>query len=337
MAQPQYKVRFREKSLRNGSCLNRLVLASAPLLLALISVTACTAKPKPTFSAEAPALAPGTSAFPMDWRSVTELEIFKNDATAGDHWNALLQKENDDWRILSASVPHPLKDQRADTKFVGHLLDTLSTLRVQDWALEGPPEAFGLARPAWVLKWKTDKTTHELRLGDITAGQIRFASLPGRTDADGKSRTVTIAGAALEMLSRLDEFSALRARVLLPFESDDVDVLEIKSPAQKLHATREGSDWKDVRGKRLEKEVDPILDALTHLRAKKIIDTEDSDTAALRTKLEKSPLFEARFTNRKNSVSVLRAGRVSDQWYALLSDRPEVLFELHPESGKILR
>lgn len=313
------------------------IRASVLVLLALISLPACTANPKPEFTAEAPAIAPGTSAFPMDWRSVTELEIFKNDATAGDHWNALLQKEDDEWRIVSASVPHPLKDQRADTKFVGHLLDTLSTLRVQEWALEGPPEAFGLARPAWVLKWKTDKVTHELRLGDITTGQIRFAALPGRTDADGRSRTVTVAGAAIEMLSRLDEFSALRARVILPFESDDVDVLEIKSPAQKLHAIREGADWNDARGTRLKTEIDPILDGLTHLRAKKIIDTEDSDTAAIQTKLEKSPLFEARFTNRKNSVSVLKAVRNSDQWYARLSDRPGVLFELHPESAKLLR
>ena len=312
-------------------------LPAALLLLTLISGTACTAKPKPEFKPEAPALAPGTSAFPMDWRSVTELEIFKNDATAGDHWNALLQKENEEWRIVSASVPHPLKDQRADTKFVGHLLDTLSTLRVQDWALEGPPEAFGLAEPAWLLKWKTDKITHELRLGDITTGQIRYAALPGRTDADGKPRTVTVAGAAIEMLSRLDEFSALRARVILPFESDDVDVLEIKSPAQKLHAVREGSDWNDARGRRLEKEIEALLDGLTHLRAKKIIDSEDSGTAAIQTRLEKSPLFEARFTNRKNTVSVLKAVRNSDQWYARSSDRPGVLFELHPESAKLLR
>lgn|GEM_PF-2288244 len=310
---------------------------AALLLLALISGTACTAKPKPEFTADAPALAPGTSAFPMDWRSVTELEIFKNDATAGDHWNALLQKEKEEWRIVSASVPHPLKDQRADTKFVGHLLDTLSTLRVQDWALEGPPEAFGLAEPAWVLKWKTDKITHELRLGDITTGQIRYAALPGRTDAAGNSRTLTVAGAAIEMLSRLDEFSALRARVLLPFDSDDVDVLEIRSPTKKLHAIREGAEWSDARGKRLPQEIDPILDALTHLRARKILDTEAADQAAMRKQIEKSPLFEARFTDRSNAVSTLRASRDKDRWYALLSDRPGVLFELHPESEKILR
>jgi hypothetical protein len=307
------------------------------LALMLMLPSACNRKPALTFTNEAPALAPGTAPFPMDWRTVSDLEVFKNDPNTGDHWHASLQKREDIWVITTASTPTPLKDSRADTRYVGHLLDTLSTLRVQDWALNGPPESFGLDRPRWVLKWKTDKVSHELRIGDASTGAILFAAIPGRTDAQGTARTVTIAGAAIEMLARLDEFTALRARVLLPFDSDDIDLLTLKSPARKITAKREGGDWQNETPPPLKLDITATLEELTHLRARRIIDAENEEERHIRESLEKSAPFEARFTDRSNHVSVLRAGRFASLWYATLNDRNGVLFELHPESERILR
>ena len=318
--------------------LNALHPLAALLLTAILApAPACTRKPSLTFTTEAPALAPGTAPFPMDWRTVSELEIFKNDPNSGDHWSASLQKQNDLWIITTASTPTPLKDSRADTRYVGHLLDTLSTLRVQDWALNGPPESFGLDRPRWVLKWKTDKVSHEIRIGDASTGAILFADIPGRTDAEGASRTVTVAGAAIEMLARLDEFTALRARVILPFESDDVDLFELKSPSRRLSVHREGGDWKDSRGTPLKQEATSPIEDLTHLRARRILDSETPEEARIRETLNQAPAFVAKFTDRSNHVSELRAGRFSGLWYATLNDREGVLFELYPESERILR
>ncbi len=317
-------------------------LFTVGILILLGCVTAalpgCTQKKPLEFPVDAPALAVGSSLFPMDWRDVAELEIRKEDPVSGDQWSVHLNRPSDTWEILDASVPFTLQDRRADTKFLGHLIDTLSTLRVHDFALQGPPSSFGLDHPTWILRWKLKERSHELRLGDVSNGAMRFAELPGRIDAAGKPRTLIIVGAALEMLARLDSFQAVRAQVIPTFESDDIDVIQTQSRSGKFLAERYNEGWV-IPGttKAPARDAAALLESLTHLRARRFLDDQSPpiDPEKLRATLENKSEFQAFFTERKQGLIALKAARANGTWYATLSSRPGILFELFPEAEKL--
>jgi hypothetical protein len=278
----------------------------------------------------------------MDWQKVGELEIQKALPEQDQPWSAQIKKipagepHAGHWRIESASVPFKLADSLADSRFIGHLVDTLSTLQMQDFALNGPMESFGLTRPSWVLKWTYEGRKHELRIGDIASGQQRFAQLPGRTDEQGAARIVIIAGATLEMLSRLDSFSSLRAQTLLPFEGDDIDWIEIQKTGKKpIQAERLSDAWATPgTQKRPQIDITQFVEKLTHLRAKTFLDESiPLETLQRMTlELEQKPSVSVRVQGPSLQATTLRIRWEKETGLAVVSSRPGVVFELHAEA-----
>jgi hypothetical protein len=75
------------------------------------------------------------------------------------------------------------------------------------------------------------------------------------------------------------------------------------------------------------------------LRARRFLDDQSTpvDPEKLRTTLENKPEFQALFTERKQGLIALKAARANGTWYATLSSRPGILFELFPEAEKLFR
>jgi len=306
--------------------------------------TACTRHEPRSFTVDAPALSPKTRLFPMDWQKVSALEIQKSLPEQDQPWSAQIKKIPDGeihsghWRIESASVAYALADSLADSRFIGHLIDTLSTLQMQDFALNGPLESFGLTRPAWVLKWTYEGKAHELRIGDIYSGQQRFAQIPGRTDEKGEARVVIIAGATLEMLSRLDSFHSLRAQTLLPFEKDDIDWIEVKKTGgRSIQAERLSESWAIPGTQKVPTlDIENLVEKLTHLRARTFLDESLSPEELQRkkTEIERAPSIRFRFQGPRLKETYLYVRWLGQAGLASVSSRPGIVFELHPEARK---
>jgi hypothetical protein len=313
-----------------------------PVLAAslLLAIAGCTRQPESPFRA-------GQSAFQFDHAKVTQLEIAKNDPSSGDAWNATLEKvgpDPADWEIRSASVP--LVDQKADGAFVLHLLDTLRTVRLDSPSPAGGSgdggKRAGLDPPRFALRWKlaTGAGSHEeleLRIG-AAGPQGRGAHaipVPG-TSASGAraaSEAWLVSGATLPMLDVLTGFDALRYRKWIPLASDDVDEIELKSNGKTwLYAQRHGNGWADRKLKPLRRDVQALLDGLTHLRVQAFLD-DPAEATRIADLISKNPLAEAVLTDRAGKPTLAKAVRGDGgKLYGWVSSRPGAAFELYPRA-----
>lgn len=258
---------------------------------------------------------PGSSFFKFDYKTVTRISIARNDPTTGEPFSAQVERSKSgadtySWQIVSQE----LTDRLAYSNFVEHLLDTLSTLQIQDEAPNGPLESYGLTPPHFAIRFSTEspekvgsQTEFEIHLG--SGDETLFAYDPREPKA-----IFRVHGALIGMLNHLRNFETLRRKTLLTFESDDIDEIEFwKGSKKTLHIERHGETWKSMASAGSEKtspvfkkDIQAYLERITHLQIQKFPDDPTWEKAAMET-LKNSPQFRIVFKDRKNMPTELRA------------------------------
>lgn len=273
------------------------------------------------------ALSPETRfLFSFDPQSVLTLEIAKSDPQSGDAWSARVTRNStsDSWLIASGNGS-TLIDRKAANLFIAHLLDTLRTLQPTEKARSGPLGAFGLSPPHFAIRW----AGNEVHLGAPADSGAVYGRIQGKDNPD---QVYVMRGAALQMLSHLNSFDALRLRTLTLFQSDDIDEIELRKGKKTFfYAQREGEVWTNKGHKPYSIDVGKLLDRLTHARIKEFIDHPELNQE-LNHKLEKQPSYEAVLIPRKGSAERLRfQWNDSRQLIATTSARKGAAFQVYPE------
>ncbi|MFN7685830.1 MAG: hypothetical protein ACK5QT_10520 [Oligoflexia bacterium] len=186
----------------------------------------------------------GKALFSFKYPEVNELSISSQDPSTGSRFSAHFRRQNEKWLIQSGPEGSELLDRNANTSFINHLLDTLSTLRMSK-----PVEAENLPRAEFLSRLGLTPPSHWLRWG--TANQSFELQLGSRADAFGshasaQGQTFLVEGAALKMLEYVTDFRKLRHSKLMLKTIDEVDRVEIRwqtSPPQLLRAERDSGHW----------------------------------------------------------------------------------------------
>lgn len=317
-------------------------LADSSIAMTLIAVLAlgiagCDSKPKPR-------PVPRGALFSFDYKKVRSVEIVQNDPELSEQWSARLENpvpgDVGAWIIASAPGGQTLLDRLAAGNLIQHLLDTLNTLRATDASPQVSTENLGLTPPQILLRWSdTQDQLKELRLGRRVSTQTedRYAQLGPAP----LSQPFIVQGSTLKMLGYASRFASIRRSTLLDFDLDDADEVEIG----KLLLHRQGTDWADPKGKlyppKKQIELRTFLDALFHLKIMAFVDDPDAN-AALLAHFPKKVTHRAGFKGRGlPSPATLEIAQVrgngATRVYAMISSRPHVVFELFPETDRILR
>jgi hypothetical protein len=293
---------------------------------ALIFFSACLQTP------ESPPIANGKRALPFDYEAVQELTIVKSDPTTGDSWTAQLKNVGPtklDWEILAG--PHSLGDRKANTPYVRHLLDTLTTLAISEEAAKGPPESYGLDKPRFAMRWDSG----EIRIGNTTGHAESFATLP--TVSPG--RTYKVRGAALQMLDHLVNFEFLRLQTFSTLASDEILEIEMKSGSKSFYAQRGGDDWTDRKNKKLKSTSTRgpqfLVEQIAHARILRFVDDEE-EAVKVRKALEQSKAVTAFIGDHQNKKVVMKLSRIDKQVFATSSARGNAVFELFPKTLEVM-
>ncbi|MGK5086575.1 DUF4340 domain-containing protein [Bdellovibrionota bacterium FG-2] len=317
------------------------------LLAALLS--GCPEKTPSSSEAVSQSLArkPGGFFFKFDYKTVTRVSIAKNDPNSGDRFSTQIERsptgsELSAWKIVSQE----LTDRLAYSNFIEHLLDTLSTLQIEDIAPQGPLESYGLNPPRFAIRFSAENRD---KPGSQTEFEIHFGSGEENVfayDPQEPKRVFRVRGAGVSMLGHLRGFEALRRRTLLTFEGDDVDEIEFWNGAKKtLHIERHGDLWKEMNPK--VRKLDPntdvqaYLEKITHFQIQRFPDDPAWEKTAFEA-LQKKPLLRIVFKDRKNAATELRIRPhlESKVLTASLSSREGAVFivpqELSREFSKIL-
>ncbi|HLE00498.1 MAG TPA: DUF4340 domain-containing protein [Bdellovibrionota bacterium] len=277
--------------------------------------------------------------FRFDYKTVTQLVVEKGGNAAKNHpkdhqWSIRLQKnENGNWEFASSPEGTTLLDRRADTVFIDHLLDTISTAQKVTSITTAAPESLGLVPPGFAFRWISKAGEMELRIGNPAGDATQHAEMQGLAFASAppNPEVFTIRGSVLKMLAHIGSFETLRQRTWATFPADDVDELELfigPSPRKsRLYAQREGDVWTDRKHKPLKAQVGPFLEWLTTFKVAEFIDEEK-----LANKLANSPAayHEVRVTDRHGKATVFRLKDLRGK-----STQPEVVGTLSTRPGTV--
>lgn len=286
----------------------------------------------------------------FDPKQVRELELSVWDPSTVTRWSASLQRSAEPqggdapidgaWKIVSASVDVPLRDRRAHSQFVNHLLDTLSTLTVAGKATAAPLSRYGLEIPLAALRWRVGGEQHSIEIGAVSGaashGYTRFARLRAGMDAP----VYEVRGAFLQMLDHLSSFERLRQTRLATFTADDIDQIEVRKAGKPVfYAQRAALDWEDRKNRKLKRSaaVAQALESWTHLQIQDFLDAEESQAAAARTLESQAKRgLELRLTHREGRTETFRIAQNGRQVLGSLSARDAAVFALYPKALTVL-
>lgn len=253
----------------------------------------------------------------------------------------------DAWSIASSSTV--LLDKLAAGNFIQHFLDTINTARSVGMAPPDQLHALGLAPPQILLRWKIRSSddgaspllVDELRIGQrVSTGlENRFAQL-GPTAQALASEPFVLQGSALKMLSYAESFNSVRRSTLINFALDEVDEVAFAGGPQ---VQRQGIDWLDAKGKVLpparQEKIKSYLEAMFHLRVAHFVDDPAENTKVL-AQIARVPSGSQKrltFKHRTGEPTELKIVQLGGKFWATLSSRPNLAFELYPETGKLLK
>lgn len=292
-------------------------------LLLAVSVSACTKSCQAPLPSATQELKKGKMIFAFDPKIVSEFEIAKADPRTGDQWSAKVKKNNGQWEIVASG--RELLDRHAQGGYIEHLLDTLQTVTVTDFAGDGPAESFGLVPPRFALRW----LGNELRIGaPVRDGSESYAQIG--------ERVVMVKGAALQMLGVLENFDHLRQITLLaPYAADDFDEVELfRGKTLELYAQREGDSFTDRNHKPVKAKVGELLELLTHARIQTFIDDPAMSqklSSAVQERPERSIVLKDRHANETRLSLAWQVVQGEEGLYGVVSSRPGKVFRVFPE------
>lgn len=260
---------------------------------------------------------------------VTELYLTQNDPQLNNHWSARFARaQGGEWEIATAPDGTNFTDRLANTKFIDHLLSTLTTLVWSEKSPQGNLESVGLSDPQYELRILGKNRDITLRLGTLLSdGVQRYAQIKGY------EASLIVRGASLKMLEFIKSFEILRLPTILTFDGDFVDDLEVFENGKSLvYAQRNNDDWSDKNLKPVPFMISDYVEYLTHLRILNYVDQVER-AHEIAKKIGKKSIWHMKFHDRKANQVDLHIGKFKDgKAYAVTTDRPDVAFELFPET-----
>lgn len=276
-----------------------------------------------------PSFVKGKKLFEFEYKKVSVLKVAKHDPFMGEFWNMTAKRDNNRWVVDSASVqPAPL-DKELDTNRIEHVLDTISSLVVQNEAPAGKLDVFGLEPAHYTLEFTADNQNHLLQIGSRESGTRLFyaqAQAPGHKKV---SPPIVLSGTTLSILEHWDRFQSVRLNLFVGRVTDDVDAIKIFRGAQNVFtAERSGDDWIDAKKKPIKKKVTDFLDRLLMAEITKFQDNPEENARIVKeTKTNPSYRIELEGLNIKATLW-LKKEKSGTTW-ATQSLRDGKAFELH--------
>jgi hypothetical protein len=250
------------------------------------------------------------------------------------------ENSEDNWHITLAPEGKTLGDDRANGKWIVHLLDTARTAQFTEIPFTGSLESFGLTQPRVLLRWSVAvppaEQTHEPRIGapardlDGTGEGFSGQITQSPNESPELGRTVyVVKGAILQMLEMISSFDSLRLRTLATFTADQVDELKISTgPNTLLQARREpgvDGEWKTLPNPKHSSHADAstlgaFVEQLCHLRIEQFID-DPTERAKLAVAISKSPLYQLDFRGPHGLQAALIISGENGRIFATISTR----------------
>ena len=227
-------------------------LCHALLIILLPLFASCKSSPNLTY-------APGDQPLKdLDLEKVMTFDLSRNAPLLNQNWLLHFSKQKQDWVITSSMGIPEIKDNAANPHLIHHLLDALTSTRIEGRAPNGPLGAFQLDPPTYALKITTDQQTYEIRLGDQNPNQPQtiFALI---TDP----KPWVISTPAIQILKSLTSWESLRRQTIAFETPDDIDEMKIiQNKKTVFYTQRDGDEWSDEAHRPAHASVDQILKQL---------------------------------------------------------------------------
>lgn len=260
------------------------------------------------------------------------------------------------WKVRGLSLgstPQLLTDDRADSAWYEHFLETLKSLPFKK-KLESQVEFLPYysievqfsreSLPTFRFEFSEHFPTQndDSRLVRLTPS----SNMPASQESES---LWLVDGAALEMLARIQEPHFLRQRRLTVLKADEVDEVEIsiKNSKDKSRKTstfymqKKGEGWADRNNKKLHskkaKAITPWLEELTHLRILHFND-DIKIKDSLNKELTQVKITLRNFQGREEVLELKKTKSVQGSLVYLYSSlRPDAVFEGYPQSEMIFQ
>jgi hypothetical protein len=230
--------------------------------------------------------------------TIEEIQI-KN----ADGQTSRVQLENGNWQLLE-----PVKTD-ADDGVVGTVTSNLSTLEVQRVVDEKPADLkqYGLEPPRVDVgfRLKGQKELQHLLVGDKTAtGGDVYAKRPTEP-------RVFLISAYLESIFNKAPFD-LRDKVILRFERDKVDGVEIADGTQPIQFSRSGNEWRIVKPSAARADYAAAEGLLTRLSSTNMLKIVEESASDLRKYGLDRPSMSATVMAGSTRATLLLGGKATD-------------------------
>ncbi len=286
----------------------------------------CTAPPPDSIStSNTETLKVGSKPFKLDPQKINHLTIAKFDPTTGTQWIAVMHHEQKNWKFSSSPPDHPLLDPFANEIFIAHLLDTLQSLKINAPAPRGSLESLGLDPPQFAIRWTTENTDSEIRIGSpLRDGSGYYFTRDG-------VQSFVASGSVFKMLGLIDTFDFLRKRTWTLLAADEVDEIHLRGPGKKaIYAQREGSQWTDQEHHTVKKEIGIFLNTLVASQAEKFID-DPMEAKKLKNYVQSRPTYDVSLNDRFGNSTSFKIRTLGSLVYGINSSRPQAICSLNPK------
>ena len=306
-------------SVKSGLILGLFFLIS----LTVINLSGCSSSRTPPLVDPRP--------FKIQVSTIDALTLMGSDLESNSPWIASLSQKSGEWSLDSVSTSAPLSDHHANQGLILHLLDSISTLQLQEPGPNVPFDALGLEPPRFALRWRSAKGTQELSIGNPSKDQVHM-----NVSLDGKTSWLAT-GAVFPVLQQIQKWQDLRSQTWLNESPDDINEVIVKSGKRTLfYAQRDGDHWGDLSHRPVKPDVDQLLDELIRHSWTKILESTPEATS-LQSSLQTQPDTTIILTPRAGTPIPLALKKQKGTLYGYNPTRPGCVFVLDDSKIKVLK
>ena len=243
------------------------------------------------------------NAKPRAFDQLTSENIEEIQIKNADGQTSRVQLESGNWQLVE-----PVKAD-ADDGVVGTVTSNLSTLEVQRVVDEKPSDLkqYGLEPPRVDVgfRFKGQKDVQHLLVGDKTAtgGDVYAKRL--------NEPRVFLISAFLESIFNKAPFD-LRDKVILKFERDKVDGVEIAEGTQAIHFSRSGNEWRIAKPSAARADYAAAEGLLTRLSSTHMLKILEESASDLRKYGLDRPSMSATVMAGSTRATLLLGGKAAD-------------------------
>ncbi len=269
--------------------------------------------------------------FKIQVNAIEALTLMGSDLESNSPWIASLSQKSGEWSLDSVSTSSSLSDHHANQGLILHLLDSISTLKLQEPGPNVPFNSLGLEPPRFALRWRSAKGTQELSIGNPSKDQVHM-----NVSLDGKTSWLAT-GAVFPVLHQIQKWQDLRSPTWVTESPDDINEVIVRSGKQTLfYAQRDGDHWGDPSHRPVKPDVDQLLDELIRHSWTKILESTPEATS-LQGSLQTQPDTTIILTPRAGTPIPLALKKQKGTLYGYNPTRPGCVFVLDDSKIKVLK